>query len=172
LDNQQLNFIVAYSKNRAIGRDNKLLWHLADDMAFFKKMTTNKVVIMGRKTYESLPPRFRPLPNRVNIVLSSQNPMEQKENLFWVRNIKETYQVLEKLDCKEVFVIGGGQIYDLFLPNSNTIYATEVDIEIKGDAFFPELNAKDWNCEVIESHSRNEKNDYSYQIVKFTRKQV
>jgi dihydrofolate reductase len=70
------SIIVALSKNRVIGKDNQLLWHLADDMAFFKKMTTGKVVLMGRKTYESLPAKFRPLPNRINIVLSTQEPLE------------------------------------------------------------------------------------------------
>lgn len=168
----QINLIVAYSIGRVIGRDNKLLWHLADDMAFFKTTTTGKVVVMGRKTYESLPQRFRPLPNRVNIVLSNQGELEKKDSLYWVKNLEEIYGVLNRLDCKELFIIGGGQIYELFLPLSDVIYATEVEAALEGDTFFPELNKREWESTIMESHLQDKKNDFNYKILKYTRKKL
>lgn len=160
----QINLIVAYSRNRVIGKDNQLLWHLGDDMAFFKKMTTNKIVIMGRKTYESLPPKFRPLPNRTNIVLSLNAPIEEKENLIWIKNISELKNQLTRLGVREVFVIGGGQVYNMLLPFASRIYATEVNIVIEGDTYFPELESTEWSSEVIEQHIKDAKNEYDFSI--------
>lgn len=165
-----INFIVAYSKNLAIGKNNKLLWHLADDMAFFKKMTSGKTVIMGRNTYLSLPEKFRPLPNRTNIVISSQEAIEEKENLIWVKSIEEAIEKCKDLKNEDVFVIGGGQIYNKMIDFADFIYATEVDVDIEGDTFFSPLNTINWSAEIIDSYDKNDRNEYGFQIVKYVRK--
>jgi dihydrofolate reductase len=162
--------IVAYSENLAIGKDNQLLWHLKDDMAFFKKMTSGKIVLMGKNTYLSLPEKFRPLPNRTNIVISSKEPVEQKENLIWVKSIEAAIEKCSELNQEEIFVIGGGQIYKSMITYTDIIYATEVDVNIEGDAFFPQLNTSKWTSEVIESFEKNERNEYGFKVVKYLRK--
>jgi dihydrofolate reductase len=166
----RINIIVAYSKTHAIGKDNKLLWHLADDMSFFKKMTMGKVVVMGKNTYLSIPEKFRPLPNRTNIVISSQEPIEKKENLIWVKSIEEALEKSKELNTEEIFVIGGGQIYKSMLSITDCIYATEVDTDIEGDIFFPQLNSEDWSSEIIDSFDKNERNEFGFEVVKYVRK--
>lgn len=163
--------IVAYSHNRAIGKDNQLLWHLADDMAFFKKMTTGKTVLMGKNTYLSIPKKFRPLPNRLNIVISSQEPIEHSENLVWYKTIDDAFSDL-KDKLEDIYIIGGASIYSQTLKFANRILATEVEAEIIGDTHFPELNPAEWSKKVLESHSKNEKNDYNFKIVQYTRKTI
>lgn len=139
-------------------------------MAFFKKMTSGKTVVMGKNTYLSLPEKFRPLPNRTNIVISSLVPIEQKENLMWARSIDDALQKAKDLNTDEIYVIGGGQIYKSLLSITDCIYATEVDVEIEGDTFFPELNPVDWTSETIESFEKYERNEYGFKIVKYWRK--
>lgn len=139
-------------------------------MAFFKKMTLGKTVVMGKNTYLSLPEKFRPLPNRTNIVISSLEPIEQKENLIWARSIDEALEKAKELNTDEIYVIGGGQIYKSLLSITDCIYATEVDVDIVGDTFFPELNSIDWTPESIESFEKNERNEYGFKIVKYLRK--
>lgn len=139
-------------------------------MAFFKKMTSGKTVVMGKNTYLSLPEKFRPLPNRTNIVISSLEPIEQKENLIWARTIDDALQKAKDLNTDEIYVIGGGQIYKSLLSITDCIYATEVDIKIEGDTFFPKLNPVEWTSETIESFEKNERNEYGFKIVKYWRK--
>lgn len=164
-----LSLIVAYDRNRAIGRDNQLLWHLADDMSFFKKMTTNQVVIMGRKTYQSLPERFRPLPNRFNIVITRSDARSIHSDLVYVNTANEAISRAAEYQDKDVFVIGGGQIYKEMLPLVQTIYATEVEASLDADTFFESLDAT-WTSEEISSHEKNDKNDFDFKIVKYSRK--
>lgn len=164
-----LNLIVAYDRNRGIGRDNQLLWHLADDMSFFKKMTTNQVVIMGRKTYESLPERFRPLPNRINIVITRSDIQSIYSDLIYVHTADEAIRRAVEYQDKDVFVIGGGQIYKEMLPFVQTIYATEVEALLDADTFFASLDAT-WTSELISLHHRNDKNDFDFKIIKYSRK--
>ncbi len=163
------SMLVAYSENRAIGRDNKLLWHLADDMAFFKKMTSGKTVIMGKNTYLSLPPKFRPLPNRKNIVISSKSTEEIHEDLYWVKNIETAFQKALEFEESETYIIGGAQVYSQMLDQMDIIYATEVKVIIAGDVYFPELNPVEWKKELIDSFSKNDKNDYDFNIVKYSK---
>ena len=166
MDNFQINLIVAYSQNHAIGKDNNLLWHLADDMAFFKQQTSGKTVVMGKNTYLSLPKKFRPLPNRKNIVISSQEPIEEHENLSWYKSLEETIAALKKTEG-EIYIIGGGTIYEQTLPIADVVYATEVKVDIEGDTYFPQLNPQGWTRKVLHSFSKNEMNDYDFEVVKY-----
>lgn len=131
------------SQNRVIGSDGQMPWHLPSDMERFKDFTMGHNVVMGRKTYESLPARFRPLPGRENIVLSRQ-PFATKDGVTVVNSI-EDFLALDFKDDEKVFVIGGGEIYRQMLPLVSLIYITEVQTVIKGDAIFPKLG-KGWHC--------------------------
>ncbi len=133
--------IAAVARNRVIGHDNQLLWHIPADMAHFKTLTAGQVVIMGRKTWESLPPRFRPLPGRRNIVISRQADYAAPG----AELAGSVEMALEMASTAELaFVIGGEQIYTQALPLADRLEITEVDLAPEGDAWFPEIAASDW----------------------------
>lgn len=137
----EIILIAAVARNGVIGKDNQLLWHIPEDMAHFKALTAGQPVLMGRKTWESLPPRFRPLPGRRNVVISRQAD--------YAAPGAEVFTTLENAlaalsTASTVFVIGGEQIYRQALPRADRLEITEVDLEPAGDAWFPELAAVDW----------------------------
>ena len=148
--------VVAYSANRVIGRDGDLPWHLPGDLKRFKELTTGATVVMGRRTWDSLPERFRPLPNRRNVVIS-RNGCEAPEVC---RSVEEA---LATGDC---FVIGGGEVYAQALPHAQRVYATEIEGDIEGDARFPDLGAG-WR--EIERSERIEENGRAYAFVTYER---
>ncbi len=127
-----INIIVAYSKNRVIGKDNKLIWNLPEDLKRFKKLTTGKTVIMGRKTFESI---GKALPNRENIVIT-RNEYYIAEGCKIALSLDEAIS----LSTNEIFIIGGSQIYNKALDFANRIYATVIDQEFDGDSFFPYID--------------------------------
>lgn len=131
-----MNLIVAVDPNNAIGKDNQLLDHFHSDMLHFKKLTLNKVVVMGKNTYLSLPKR--PLSDRINIVLSST--MEKSDDYILCRNIEELFELLDNYNDNDIFVIGGSKIYSLLYPYCNTFYITRI-LKIYDDAnkFFSEM---------------------------------
>ena len=137
-----MNFaaVVAHDKNRLIGGDNKLLWHLPEDLKNFKKLTLNSVVVMGRKTFESI---GKPLPKRLNVVLTRDKDFRPNNCIVYddirevIRDFAEEYQV---------FIIGGGEIYKQFFPHIKRIYVSLVDGEYVGDTYFPEYNSDEWKC--------------------------
>jgi dihydrofolate reductase len=134
-----ISLVVAFSANRVIGRDGKLPWRLPSDLRRFRELTVGHTVLMGRKTYESLPDRFRPLPDRRNLVLSTR-PSYRADGA-------EVFDGLETAlaACSGAcFVIGGGVTYAQALPHAERIYATQIDGQIDGSAFFPELPPADW----------------------------
>lgn len=139
-----INIIVAASQNNVIGAKGSLPWHLPGDMKFFKNMTSGQVVLMGRKTFDSLPAPFKPLPNRFNVVVSTQQGKSQPGAL-WVTSIDEgvgrALAIAREMKV-EVFVIGGGEIYRQCLDHADTILMTCVEAEIDGDTFFPKLDDK------------------------------
>lgn len=143
--------IVALSRNNVIGVNNKIPWHYPEDMRFFKYQTKNSTVIMGRKTWESI--RMKPLPDRLNIVLSSQNPSDispdiSPENLVWCNTKQEVLDILEsKLITSDIYVIGGNQIYELFADNITKWFITRIPLDIKrNDAvLFNEELLEDFN---------------------------
>lgn len=158
-----ITLIAAMDRNNAIGADNKLLWHLPADMAFFKKMTTGKTVLMGRKTYESL---GRPLPNRRNIVLTRQHGLEI-EGCEVVHDMKE---VLERFRGEELMVIGGAEIYELALPYADQLLLTEVEANMEGsDAFFPKFDKSEWRLSESVFREKDEKNLYDFRFQTYLR---
>jgi len=163
--------IAAIAENRAIGKDNDLIWNLPDDMKFFKETTLNSVVIMGRKNFESIPHKYRPLPKRINIVLTRNEDYEADGALVY-NSIEEALKFCENEAHKSVFVIGGGEIYKLALEKDlvDVMYLTRVHESFEGDSFYPEFNEARWDKEVITEHPKDEKHDYSFSIEKWTKK--
>ena len=136
-----LSNIAAVARNGVIGKDNQLLWHLPEDMRHFRETTRGKPVIMGRKTWESLPDAFRPLPGRNNIV-ASRNPAYQPARATLASTLNDA--ILKAGGAKEVFVIGGAELYRLALPIADRLYLTEIDQDFEGDASFPDIEKSNW----------------------------
>ena len=136
-----LSLIAAVARNRAIGKDNQLLWHLPEDMRHFRETTRGKPVVMGRKTWESLPEKFRPLPGRQNIVVS-RDPAYKAHGADLAGSLEGALALAG--GAEEVFVIGGEQLYRAALPFADRLYLTEVELEPEADAFFPELIPAVW----------------------------
>lgn len=161
-----LSIIVAKAKNNIIGKDNKLLWHLPEDLKRFKELTTGHTIIMGRKTFESL---GRVLPNRKHIVLS-QNPdfKVEDENVEVVHSVEDLKIYAE--DKEENFVIGGAMIYNLLMPYVEKMYVTEVEKDFEGDAFFPKINENVWEVVDKESGKNCEDVHMEYKFVTYEKK--
>ena len=140
----KVSLIVAVSQNGMIGKDNDLIWHLPKDMKFFKDTTLGHHVIMGRKNFESIPHKFRPLPNRINIVITRQSDYKAEDSIV-VNSVEEALKVAKSNVENEAFIIGGGQIYKLALEANliDRIYLTKIHHSFDGDTFFPELSS-DW----------------------------
>ncbi|HNY43190.1 MAG: dihydrofolate reductase [Bacteroidota bacterium] len=150
------SIIAAVAENYAIGKDNDLLCHLPGDLKRFKQITSGNTVIMGRKTFLSLPNGA--LPNRRNIVISRSQNLNFK-NVEIVASIGEAIKICDA--DKENFIIGGGEIYKQFLPFVDKIYLTKIHAVFDGDTFFPELNCDDWNVEIEAENTEHEPN-FSY----------
>ncbi|HEX6734171.1 MAG TPA: dihydrofolate reductase [Azonexus sp.] len=149
----EIVLIAAVARNRVIGRDNRLLWNIPEDMAHFKALTAGHTVIMGRKTWESLPPRFRPLPGRRNIVVSRQAGYDAPGGE--VAGSLEGALALAA-GTETAFVIGGEQIYAQALPLARRLEITEVDLSPEGDAWFPEIPAAEWQESARREAPRSE----------------
>jgi dihydrofolate reductase len=156
-----LSLIVAASENNVIGKNNQLLWRLPNDTKFFKNTTWGMPVIMGRKTYESL--SGEPLPGRFNIVITRQKdwkPSNEKAQV--AATLQEAIELAKQTDCKEIFVIGGGQIYAEAISIADKIYMTRVHTVIDGDAFFPEIDETKWLLQSNVDFSADDKHQYAY----------
>ena len=141
------SIIAAVGKNRELGKDNHLIWHLPNDLKFFKETTTGKTIIMGRRTFESLP---KMLPNRKHIVLSSSSDFPEEVEVY--NELKELLDAYKDTD-EELFVIGGASIYRLFIDIADKMYLTEVNAECSdADAYFPEFNQSDFDREVLKEN--------------------
>ncbi len=162
--NKNISIIVAVAENYAIGKDNRLLWKLSDDLKRFKKITTGHTVIMGRRTFLSLP--GGPLPNRTNIVISDV-PNEKFDGCLMAASIEESMNLL---DDDEAFVIGGGMVYKQFLPHARQLYLTRVDHSFEADTFFPDLNLDEWDEIHREHFAASEKNEYPHTFIIYRRK--
>ena len=145
----RISFVVAVSRNGVIGRDGELPWHISTDLKRFKAITMGKPLIMGRKTWESLPKK--PLPGRPNIVITRQKKY-QAEGAIVVSDIPSALAASGQVE--EVCVIGGGEIFDMFLAQTDRIYLTEVDLDVDGDTFFPPLDPAQWTETAREVHPR------------------
>lgn len=168
LYNMEKCIIVAIADNNAIGRDNALLWHISEDLKFFKRTTSGSPVIMGRKTFESI---GRPLPKRLNIVIS--RGFDAPEGIVVVRSLEEAYAVagkgLENLRC---FIIGGGQIYAQAMSDADRLIVTHVHTVIEdADTFFPEIDSSVWEVAERSDMLHDEETGYDFEFVEYTRKQ-
>lgn len=136
-----IGMIWAESKNHVIGVNNALPWHLPEDLKHFQEVTKNQAVIMGRKTWESLPERFRPLPDRLNIVVSREFH-ENGVNTMWVSSVQDALLVARSSGVQEVWFIGGAMLYNEALPFVNILQRTVVNVEVEGDVFMPIIDEK------------------------------
>ena len=159
-----ITIVVAMGKNREIGADNQLLWHLPKDLKQFKELTSGHPIIMGRKTYESI---GKPLPNRTNIVISRKNDWFE-EGILIVGSIKEALKFAKKID-ENVFIIGGGTIYEQTIDLADQLEVTLVDAELKADTFFPKIDEKKWLKTNETTHKKDEKNQFDFSFQTFER---
>ena len=157
-----INLIVAVGKNNEIGKDNDLIWKFKDDMKFFKQTTMGHPVVMGRKTFESLP---KVLPGRKNIVISTSEIKNNEIEIFKsIRDFLIKYEQTEE----DMFIIGGASIYKAFIDLASKMYLTEIDAEEKSaDVYFPMFDENDWNKEII---GENEENNVKFKHVLYKRK--
>lgn len=163
-----ISLIAALAKNRVIGKNNDLPWRLPDDMKYFMETTKGHCVIMGRKNYDSLPHKFRPLAKRTNIVVTRQENFEA-EGCIVVHSMEAALEEAVKQKEKEVFVMGGAEIYAQALAVANRLYLTEIDAEIEGDTFFPAVNYKDYKEISRTRHHADEKHRYAFEFVIYER---
>ena len=156
-----LSLIVAASENNVIGKNNDLPWRLPDDMKYFKNTTWGMPIIMGRKTYESM--KNEPLPGRVNIVLTRQTNWKAAGAVV-VHNLNDAFFVAGDADCKEVFIIGGGEIFNETIKKADRIYMTRVHTLVDGDIFFPEMDNKKWKLVSKRDCFADARHQYDYSI--------
>jgi len=161
----EIIIIAAVAKNRVIGKDNTLIWNIPQDMAHFKALTSGQTVVMGRKTWESLPPRFRPLPGRRNIVISRQ-PDYAAPGAEVATSLDAALQLASA--AKQVFVIGGEQIYTQAMPVADRLEITEVDLEPEGDAWFPVIDATNWA--ITQKNTPSSQSGTGFSFVTYRRK--
>lgn len=157
--NFSISLIVAMDKNRLIGANGRLPWHLPDDMKWFREQTMGKPVIMGRKTFESIPERFRPLPGRHNIVLTHRRDYAA-EGVTVVHTIEAALTAAG--DVAEIVVIGGAELYTQLLPQADRLYLTQIDAEFDGDAYFPEFDLAVWHEIYRQEHLADDRHDYAF----------
>lgn len=161
----KISIIVAIGDNRAIGKDNRLLWRLPADMKFFKETTSGHPIITGRRNYESIPEAFRPLPNRKNIVVTSQRNYAAPGAVV-VHSLEDALAEARKIADGEIFVIGGGKVYAEALEKKliDRMYITHVHADFEADTFFPGWNAADWSVETIAQHPADDRHAFSFDI--------
>ena len=159
------SLIVAVSENGIIGKDNDMPWKISSDLQYFKKVTMDKPVIMGRKTFESI---GKPLPGRVNIVITRDTNFTA-EGVITAHSVDMALDVAKSMaevkKLKEVMVIGGAQIYELCLPEADRLYLTRIHAEIDGDTSFADLNPKDWIEYSREDHKAGDKDSHDYSFI-------
>lgn len=156
--------IVAVSQNQVIGKNNKLAWNLPDDMSYFSNMTQGHSVIMGRKNWESIPKKYRPLPNRKNIVVTRNNNFRGKGAVV-VNSIEKAIEESRVSEDEEIFIIGGGEIYKLGFDYVDKVYITEIYANINGNTYFPKWNKSNWLEISRISHPKDEKHEFDFDYV-------
>jgi dihydrofolate reductase len=160
-----ISIIAAVAENNVIGKDNDLIWHIPEDLKRFKRITTGKPVIMGRKTYESLP--YKPLPKRRNIVITKDKNI-QFEGVELVHSPEEAIK-----SCKneeEIFICGGAAIYKHFIDKADKMYLTKVFEHFEGDTFFPNFDMRDWEIIMESELFSDSKSELKYQFIDFIRR--
>ena len=164
-----ISLIVAASTNNVIGKDNKLLWHLPNDMKFFKNTTWGMPVIMGRKTFEAL--AGQPLPGRFNFVITRHKEWRpHRENVLVAYDLETALKLAGETDCKEAFIIGGGQVYAEAMPVAGKIYLTRIHTVLEGDTYFPVIDEKDWQLVSNHDFQADDKHAFAYSFQLWQRK--
>jgi dihydrofolate reductase len=166
----KVSLIVAMDMERGIGRNNDLMWHLPDDMQFFKETTQDHIVVMGRKNYDSIPEKYRPLPRRENVVLT-RNASFKAENCRVFNALEDCLQAYKDETDRTVFIIGGGEIYRLALEQNivDEMYITHVNKTYGADTFFPDFDLRNWAVTTLMEHPKDDKHDASFSVVKYTK---
>ncbi|MEK5134415.1 type 3 dihydrofolate reductase [Bacillus sp. FSL W8-0645] len=159
-----ISMIVATGKDRVIGQDNQMPWHLPADLAYFKKVTGGHTIVMGRKTFESI---GRALPNRRNIVLTTSSSFEA-EGCEVVHSIADILAIGESET--ELFIIGGSKLYEEMMPYADRLYITHIHHAFEGDRYFPDYNENEWTVVSREKGHRDEKNPYNYEFAVYDKK--
>jgi dihydrofolate reductase len=160
-----ISVIVATANNLVIGKDNQIPWYLPADLKYFKKTTLNHHILMGRKVYESI---GKALPKRTNVIIT-RNPFYIASNCITVHSLEEGIELAKANGEKELFIIGGGQIYDIAMPYADKLYWTTVDLDVEGDVYFPKINIENWRMISEENHEKDDKNEYNYSFLIFER---
>lgn len=155
----RIAYVVAMDDNRLIGRNNDLPWRLPDDMRWFRQQTISKPCIMGRKTYDSLPARFRPLPGRLNIVVT-RNPEYEAPGALVVHSIDEALHAAGEVD--EIIIVGGADLFRRLMPVVDRLYLTRVHGSAEGDVFFPDFDAAEWQEVYRELHPDDDRHAYAF----------
>lgn len=156
-----ISSIAAVARNNVIGKDNQLIWRLPADMKYFKDITEGHCVITGRKNYESIPEKFRPLVNRTNIVITHQKNYSAPGAIV-VNSVEAAIEVARQKNESEVFIIGGGEIFKQTMSITDRVYLTEVHHIFDGDAYFPEIDKKVWKEISRKEMPIDEKHKYAY----------
>ncbi len=162
----RISLVVAVSRNGVIGRDGGLPWHLSSDLKLFKAITLGKPIIMGRKTWESLP--RKPLPGRLNVVISRKTEFSA-EGAVVAHDALAALEMAHRDNPEEIAVIGGGEIYALFLPLASRVYRTDVDLHVDGDTLFPNLTAAEWTEVSCETFPQGPNDSASFSLRVFDR---
>ena len=161
----RVSIIVAQADQGVIGAENKLLWHLPDDLKNFKRLTMGHMILMGRKTWESI---GRPLPGRTSAVITHNRGMRIKDILIF-HSPAEAIDYAKRKNEDEIFVIGGEEIYRLTLPLADKLYLTRVHGSFEGDAFFPEIDPTQWSVDSKTFHPEDEKHPYAFDMMVLSR---
>ena len=165
----KVSLIVAMDKNRGIGKNNDLMWHLPNDMRFFKETTAHHLVVMGRKNYDSIPEKYRPLPNRKNIILTRNSSFEAKDcDVF--NSLGDALSAYANEAEKTIFIIGGGQIYTLALEEGvvDEMFITHIDGDYDADTFFPEFDNSEWRKELLFRQEIDDRHKNSFEVFRYT----
>nr|AIA17088.1 Dihydrofolate reductase [uncultured bacterium]AIA17503.1 Dihydrofolate reductase [uncultured bacterium]AIA18166.1 Dihydrofolate reductase [uncultured bacterium] len=164
----KISIIVAASENNVIGRNNDLPWYLPLDLKYFKDTTMGHCVVMGRKNFESIPPKYSPLVGRTNIVITRQKDYKANGAVV-VNSIEDAIEYARRQSETECFITGGGEIFRQSLQYCDRIYLTRIHAVIEGDVYFPELNMNEWKEVSRDDRPADEKNNYSFSFLRFER---
>jgi len=159
-----ISLIAARTQNNVIGKNNDLPWHLPDDMKYFMETTKGHHVIMGRKNYDSIPARFKPLPNRTNIVVTRQADFHAPGCIV-VNNLDKALEIARANGERETFIIGGAEIYNLGFSLAHKLYLTEINTMLEGDTHFPDFDKKQWKEISRVHHDKDERHQFDFDFV-------
>jgi dihydrofolate reductase len=163
-----ISIIVAVDENNVIGKDNALIWHLPADMKFFKDKTIGHCIITGRKNYESIPLKFRPLPNRTNLVITRQKEYDAPGAIV-VSSVEEALNKAKQTNDDEIFIIGGAEIFRQSMHLTDRLYITKIYHSFVGDVYFPTLNLNEWQEISRTKGIVDEKNSYPHDFITYER---